>query len=139
MAKYSSQGDAFFVHDGGTPGVYLQVANVTNIRDLRSGSAAEEDVSDLSSTAVEVMFHLPDNGSMSADVIFDPLDPGQARLGVLQRTVPIPEGQFRVQSDNPVMQWNFRGFVPTFPFTLATATSKRGTFTVRVSGEITET
>jgi hypothetical protein len=139
MAKYSSQGDAFYVHDGGTPGVYIQVDNVTNIRDMRSGSAAEEDVSDLSSQAVEVMFHLPDNGSMSADVLFDPVDPGQIRLGVLQRTVPIPLGLFRVTSLNPVKAWDFAGYVVTFPFTLATATAKRGSFTVRISGAITET
>lgn len=140
MAKYSSQTSTFQVHDGASPGTYITVANVTNIRDLRSGSAAEEDVSDLSSSAVEVIFHLPDNGSMGLDLIFDPDDPGQARLETLQSTVPIPQGLFRVtapQMGATGKQWDFAGFVSTFPFNLATATAARGTIAVRISGAIT--
>ena len=139
MAKSSSALSTFQVHDGGSPGTYLTVSYVTNIRDLRSGTAAEEDVSDLSSTAVEVMTHLPDNGSMSLDLLFDPADPGQARLAAMQAAVPAPLGQFRVVSPTPAYFWTFSGFVTTFPFTLAVATSKRGSVTVRISGAITET
>ena len=137
MAKYSSQTSSFQVHDGLSPGSWITVNNVTNIRDLRSGAAAEEDISDLSSTAVEVMTHLPDNGSMSIDLIYDPGNAGQARLETLQSTVPIRQGLFRVLATPADKLFQFAGFVTTFPFTLAAATSMRGSVTIRISGSIT--
>ena len=139
MTKSSSQLCTFRVLSAGSPALFVTVAYVTSIRDLRSGTAAEEDVSDLSSAAVEVMFHLPDNGSMGLDLLFDPADAGQARLAVLQSTVPIPLASFRVISPTPAYYWDFDGYVSTFPFTLATQAAKRGTVTVRISGAITET
>ena len=139
MAKYSSQTSYFQVLSAGSPGTWVTVGNVTNIRDLRSGTAAEEDVSDLASTAVEVMTHLPDNGSMSLDLIYDPSDTGQARLETLQSTVPIPMGHFRAVALPADKMFSFDGFVSTFPFTLAAATSMRGSVTIRISGAITAT
>ena len=138
MAKYSSQTSLIKVHDGGSPGTYLTIANATNIRDLRSGTAAEEDISDLSSVAVETMVHLPDNGSFSFDLIFDPADTGQARLAVLQRTVPIPLGLFRIEFTPADFLYTCSAYVQTFPFTLATAAAARGSVTCRISGAIGE-
>lgn len=137
MAKYSSQTSVLRVWDGVS--AWLVVGNATNIRDLRSGTAAEEDVSDLSSTAVEILLHLPDNGSFSFDLIFDPADVGQARLATLQRTVPLPSEQFKIEFTPADYMYTFNAFVQTFPFTLATATSARGSVTCRITGAITET
>ena len=139
MAKYSSQTSAIKVFDGGSPGSFLTIGNATNIRDLRSGTAAEEDVSDLSSTAVEILLHLPDNGSFSFDLIFDPADAGQARLAVLQRTVPLPLAGFRIEFTPANYLYTFDAFVQTFPFTLQTAAAVRGSVTCRISGAIAET
>lgn len=136
MAKYSSQTSVIKVHDGGSPGTYLTIGNATNIRDLRSGTAAEEDVSDLSSTAVEVMLHLPDNGSFSFDLIYDPADVGQARLAVLQSTTPLPLGLFKVEFTPADYMFTLSAYVSTFPFTLQTAAAARASVTCRVSGPI---
>ena len=88
------------------------------------------------SSDLEVMTHLPDNGSMSLDLIYDPGNAGQARLEALQSTVPIPQGLFRVLATPADKLFQFAGFVTTFPFTLATATSMRGSVTIRISGAI---
>jgi hypothetical protein len=138
MAKYSSQTSVIKVHDGGSPGTYITIGNATNVRDLRSGTAAEEDVSDLSSVAVETMLHLPDNGSFSFDLIFDPADTGQARLATLQRTVPLALGLFKIEFTPADYMYTLSAYVSTFPFTLQTAAAARGSVTCRISGAITE-
>jgi Lambda phage tail tube protein, TTP len=135
----NSQGTTFEVEKGlGSPTEWWAVDGVTNIRDLRSGTAAEIDTTDLSSTAKEFELGLKDEGSMSLDVINNPVDPGQKRLAALRSSRAV--GQFRIICPFGSPNWTltFNGLVTTFPATFAVDDVVRGTVGIRVTGEIIE-
>lgn len=142
--KLTSQRGFFEVADLQTPTEFIRVGGVTSIRDLRSGTAAEIDVSDLSSLAKEFLLGLADNGSMGLDLIYDPADPGQIVLETLRETSAI--NAYRVGVPNPLAVgsptgytiYSFSGFVATFPFTLGVDAAVTGTVSIRVTGAITK-
>lgn len=140
--KLSSQTSTFEVLDpAASPDTYVVVGGVTNIRDLRSGTAAEIDVSDLSSTAKEFILGLADNGTMGLDVIYDPADAGQIILEGLRESSA--RNSYRVTVPNllaspAVTTFTFEGFVQTFPFTLGVDAAMTGTVAIRVTGSITK-
>jgi hypothetical protein len=134
-----SQGTVFQVEAGtGSPTTWLTVDGVTNIRDLRSGTGAEIDITDLSSTAKEFQLGLKDEGSMSLDLINNPTDPGQIRLSALRSSRATGEFRIVVPFGSPNWTLSFSGLVTTFPVTFAVDDVARGSVTVRVSGEIVE-
>ena len=143
--KLLSQGSFLEVADLQTPTEWIRVGGVTAINDLRSGESPEIDMTDLSSVERETALGLPDPGAVTAQVLFDPNDPGQAVLATLRRTRAL--NNFRVGAPNPLVvgsptgtaMWNFAGRVRTFPFSFAAQSAQTGTVTIRVSGEITET
>lgn len=144
--KITSQQSFIEVADLQTPAEWVRVGGVTSIRDLRSGTAAEIDVSDLSSTAKEFVLGLADNGSMGLDVIYDPEDPGQEILETLRETSAV--NSFRVGVPNPLntagsptgaTMFSFQGFVTTFPFTASVDAALTGTVSIRLTGPITKT
>lgn len=143
--KLTSQQSYFEVEDLGSPGIFVRVGGVTSIRDLRSGTAAEIDVSDLSSTAKEFILGLADNGTMGLDLIYDPSDPGQIILETLRETSA--ENAFRVGVPNPLQsgsptgftEFSFSGFVQTFPFSASVDAALTGTVSIRLTGAITKT
>lgn len=143
--KITSQQSFLEVADLQTPAEWVRVGGVTGIRDLRSGTAAEIDVSDLSSTAKEFVLGLADNGSMGADVIYDPEDPGQIILETLRETSAV--NSFRVGVPNPLGSGSptgftlfaFQGFVTTFPFNAAVDAALTGTVSIRLTGSISKT
>lgn len=135
-----SQGTLFQVEAGlGSPTSWLTVDGVTNIRDLRSGTGAEIDITDLSSTAKEFQLGLKDEGSMSLDLINNPTDPGQLRLSALRSSRETGLFRIVVPFGSPSWTLSFSGLVTTFPVTFAVDDVARGSVTVRVSGEIVET
>lgn len=143
--KLTSQQSYVEVQDIGSPGVFRRVGGVTGIRDLRSGTATEIDVSDLSSAEKEYILGLADPGSFSLDVIYDPADPGQIVLETLRESSAI--NPFRVGVPNPLQggsptgftQFAFNAFVQTFPFTAAVDAALAGSVTCRISGAIAKT
>ena len=142
--KITSQQSFIEVADLQTPTEWVRVGGVRGISDLRSGSAAEIDVSDLSSTAKEFVLGLADNGSMSLDVLYDPQDPGQIVLETLRENGAI--NGFRVGVRNPlqagsptgVTLFSFSGFVVTFPFSASVDAALTGTVSIRLTGTITK-
>ena len=143
--KLQSQFGFFEVADLQTPADWVRVGGVTGIRDIRSGTATEIDVSDLSSTAKEFTLGLADNGSMTLDLFYDPQDPGQQALETLRETSA--SNGFRVGVRNPQASGSptgytllsFTGFVQTFPISLAVDAAVTGSVTVRITGAITKT
>jgi hypothetical protein len=142
--KLQSQTSKFMVQNVGSPNPFVIVGGVTSIRDMRSGTAAEIDVTDLLSTAKEFVLGLADNGTMGIDLLYDPLDPGQIILERLRDTsarsffrVQIPRGSLAIGSPNQV-SFTFQGFVQTFPFTAAVDAAITGTVSVRVTGNFTK-
>lgn len=135
-----SQGTTFQVEAGtGSPTTWLTVDGVTNIRDIRSGTGAEIDITDLSSTAKEFNIGLKDEGSMSLDIISNPTDPGQIRLAALRSSRELGDFRIVVPFGSPAWTLTFGGRVTTFPVTFAVDDVARGSVTVRISGEIIET
>jgi hypothetical protein len=140
--KLSSQTSTFEVEDPtSSPQSFTTVGGVTNIRDLRSGTAAEIDVTDLSSSAKEFILGLADNGTMGLDLIYDPSDAGQIILEELRESSDATN--FRVTVPNPIQSpqvttFTFRGFVQTFPFTLGVDAAMTGTVSIRITGAITK-
>jgi hypothetical protein len=135
-----SQGTTFSVSDGlaGSPTNYIAVDGVTNIRDLRSGTAAEIDTTDLASTAKEFRQGLKDEGTMSIDMINEPSDPGQIRLAALRSSRAVGNFRIFVPVGSPGWTLTFTGLVTTFPATFAVDDVVRGTVGIRVTGEILE-
>jgi hypothetical protein len=140
--KLKSQTSTFEVLDpGASPDTWVVVGGVRTINDLRSGTAAEIDVSDLSSTAKEFVLGLADNGAMNLEMLYDPADPGQVILESLRESSN--SNQFRVTIPNPlsspaVAVFAFVGFVQTFPFSVGVDAAISGTCTVRITGAITK-
>jgi hypothetical protein len=138
--KLKSQTSTFEVFDAlGSPNAFIVVGGVRTINDLRSGTAAEIDVSDLSSTAKEFVLGLADNGAMNLEMLYDPADPGQILLESLRESSD--SAQFRVTIPNPlsspaVAVFTFTGFVQTFPFSVGVDAPVSGTCTVRITGAI---
>lgn len=137
---HDSQGTVIYVSDGiGSPDNWLAIDGVTNIRDLRSGSGAEIDVTDLSSTAKEFQLGLKDEGSMSMDVIANRADAGYQRLAALRDSRAVGSFKIEVPVGSPNWMLSFTGIVVTLPLTFAVDDVVRGTVTIRVSGAINET
>lgn len=141
--KLKSQTSTFEVLDPlQSPDTYVVVGGVRSISDLRSGTAAEIDMSDLSSVAKEFVLGLADNGSMSLEMLYDPADPGQIILETLRETSDV--NVYRVTIPNPLAgspdrtTFSFNGFVTTFPFSIAVDAGITGTVGVRLTGQITK-
>lgn len=141
--KLKSQTSTFEVLDpAGSPDSWVVVGGVRAINDLRSGTATEIDVSDLSSSAKEFLLGLADNGAMNLEMLYDPADAGQIILESLRESSA--SNSFRVTIPNPlnspaVTTFAFTGFVQTFPFSVGADAAITGTVTVRVTGAITKT
>lgn len=142
--KLKSQQSFIEVNDVGSPGVWSRIGGVRAINNLRSGTAAEIDVSDLSSTAKEFVLGLADNGSMDLELLYDPADPGQQNLEALRESSA--STTYRVGVPNPlaggsptgVTMFNFSGFVATFPFSAGVDAAITGTVSIRLTGAITK-
>ena len=140
--KLKSQTSTFQVLDpNGSPEDWITVGGVRSISDLRSGTAAEIDVSDLSSTAKEFVLGLADNGAMNLEMLYDPEDPGQIILEGLRESSD--SNSFRVTIPNPLSSppetvFSFTGFVQTFPFSVGVDAAITGTVTIRITGDITK-
>lgn len=140
--KLKSQTSTFEVLDpNASPDTWVEVGGVRSINDLRSGTATEIDVSDLSSTAKEFVLGLADNGAMNLEMLYDPEDAGQVILEGLRESSD--SNQFRITIPNPlnspaVTVFTFIGFVQTFPFSIGVDAAITGTVTVRITGAISK-
>lgn len=143
--KLQSQFGFFEVQTLGTPaGEFVRVGGVAAINNIRSGTAAEIDVSDLQSTAKEFVTGLADNGSMDISGFYDPNDEGQRTLETLRETGAV--NNFRVGVRNTISvgsptgftTLSFSGFVQTFPISMGVDAAVSFTTTIRITGAITK-
>lgn len=134
--KLQSASSTFDVLVAVSPEEWITVGGVRAINDFRSGTAAEIDVSDLSSPAREIRLGVNDGGNLGVDLFFDPEDPGQILLEGLHETGE--ENWFRVTISNPLAGspartgYIFNGLIQSVPFSLAEDAAITGTITVRV-------
>lgn len=114
---------------------YVVVGGVREIRDLRSGTAQEFDITDSSSLAKEFVLGLSDPGPVSLEVFYDPVDPGQIILEDLQINGQL--ANFLVAM--PMAYMTFSGNVTTFPWVASADAAVTGSPRIRLSGEIFKT
>lgn len=119
-----------------TATTYTAIANVRSFSDFESGSSAEIDVTNLSSTAKEFRLGLVDNGSFSMTVDHSNADSGQAaaqarRLdgAAVNMKVILPSGTTPTAS--------FSGLVKKFTKSAAVDGIVSASIDVRVNGAIT--
>ena len=74
-----TQGTVLAVEDSGAPGTYLPIAEVQNFRE-EGGDRPETNVSSFESTAQENVPALPDFGSWTFDVFYQPGDAEHAQI-----------------------------------------------------------
>lgn len=135
MTTVKSQGTAIKVGDA-SPGTYNGIAEITGFSGP-DGQAAEIPVTNLLSTAVEVIPGLADNGRMTLNVNFDPSDTnGQTRCRTLRDGGTL--GYFKIEwPDTGSTVWTFTAYVLGMPVEGAVDQPVTGQITLRVSGAIT--
>jgi hypothetical protein len=119
-----------------TPATYTAIANIVNFSEFESGSAAEKEVTNLSSTAKEFRLGLVDNGSFSMQVHHSNADAGQAAAqarridgAAVNMKVILPSGTTPTAS--------FSGLIKKFSKSGAVDDVVNGAIDVRVNGAIT--
>lgn len=137
MATLQSQGTVVKAGDGASPEVFNAIGQITAV-DGPTTEVPLVDVSNLSSTAREYNVGLPDTGTFTIPVQYDPANTGQARCQTLldNRTA----GNFQVLlTDSPATQWAFSARVMSFTKSAAIDGVWEGEIVLKVSGSITVT
>jgi Lambda phage tail tube protein, TTP len=141
--KLLTAGSTFEITELGSPHAWVVCGGVTGVSGLRSGTAAEIDVTDLQSSAKEFLLGFPDEGTATVDLIYDPADPGQVILETLKNSLDVNE--FRVGIRNPLAgspdrtYFTFSARVTTFPFTLGVDAAITGSVGLRITGSVAKT
>lgn len=119
-----------------TPATYTAIGNIVNFSEFESGSAAEKEVTNLSSTAKEFRLGLVDNGSFSMSIHHNNADAGQAAAqarridGVaVNMKVILPSGTTPTAA--------FSGLIKKFSKSGAVDDVVNGSIDVRVNGAVT--
>jgi len=132
-----SAGTVFEVRD--SDDVTYLAACVNDLSGLGGGQAAVLDASTLCSTSKEKEMGLPDEGSVSITVFYDPADPAHQRM--LDLRASQEAGHFKVTLSDPGNEvWDFTGFVTAAPLEgLSVDSLVTMTYAVEITGLITRT
>jgi hypothetical protein len=152
MAELKTQGTEIFILDDTNSGSEVEkIGQVTNIGAI-GGTAGEINVTNLDSTAQEVLAGLKDNGTVSIDIDWDPQDASHVTLDSLvggdtnkrffiacseADTDPTYSSTFTLPTDRTTL--DFDAAVLSFQKTGGTDDVWRATLQLRISGDITIT
>lgn len=131
-----SQGLIFSYKSVDSPITYTAISEIQNIQGP-GGQANEIDVTDLNSTAKEFRMGLQDEGSITLDIMYIPLNAGHAALRALRASQSIEDFQITF-TDSPETNWQFQGFVLGFEISNSVDDVTKASVTIRVSGAVTE-
>ena len=129
-----SQGFLVEIGNGDSPLTYTEVKEVQTFTAF-DGSAAEIDVTNLQSTAKEFRMGLQDNGNFSMDLNYLPADAGQVLVRAAKASRVIQD--FRLTFSDATTA-TFQGFVTTAPRTGGVDGVVETSFTIRISGDVTD-
>ena len=128
-----TQGFKFEIGNEDSPLTYTEVKEVVSFSGL-DGEAAEIDVTQLQSSAKEYLMGLQDFGNWSLEVNYLPDDSGQDKMRAAKASREIQD--FRATlSDGTLV--TFRGFVKTNPISGGVDAKVDGSFSIRISGDVT--
>ena len=139
MANLLSQGCGIRISDLASPEVFTDIGQVVSISGP-DGSASEIDVTALDSSAKEFVIGLPDNGSVSLEVIFDHAS-ATAKHDTLYtaRTSQVLQHFQIFLSDSPETVLDFQAYVSQFSLALGVDDKVGATFSLRISGAVSIT
>ncbi|WP_186079349.1 phage tail tube protein [Burkholderia gladioli] len=132
----SAQGTKISKNTGTTAApVWTQIVNVSQFTGF-SGSAADIDVTDLSSTGKEYRPGLQDWDSVTMDININLAEPSHAKLLADKKSGAM--GDYKAElSDGSEIE--FSGYVKSFPITMAVDGVYKGSVVLKISGDITVT
>ena len=132
MAYYASQGSSIWRM---TESPNVEIGQVVSISGP-DGGVGEIDVTNLASTGKEYIGALPDFGSISMEVIWDPNLGTHSSLWTDFLAQTVTSYQIRL-SDSPQSTLTFNAYVSGYSANLATDDKIGATVTLKVSGSVT--
>lgn len=131
-----ARGSTIGVGDAASPEVYTTIANIDSISGPGS-TAADIEVTDLSSTAKEFLLDLVDNGTVTCSGFYNPGDTQHDQLR--SDNAASTQRNYRITlSSSPQVTFTFAARVSEFTPEEAVAAAIRFTFTLRVTGAVTK-
>ena len=133
MPALESQGTTLGVDDG--VGGHDAIAQIESFAGP-DGTASEIPTSDLDSTAHEFLMGLPDEGSVTLEIFFDPDQATHTTLRDNRAARSLDSYQITFTDATPTTG-TFNAYVTGFSIRVATDEAVRATVTLRISGAIT--
>lgn len=128
-----TQGFKFEIGEGTSPITYTEVKEVVSFSGF-DGQAAEIDVTHLQSAAKEFLMGLQDFGTFQIDVNHLPDDAGQVEMRVAKGDRDIRTFRVTFSDANTAV---FRGFVLSNSISGGVDDKVNGSFSIRISGDVT--
>jgi hypothetical protein len=129
-----TQGFKLEIGNGDSPLTYTEVKEIKNFNGF-DGSASEIDVTHLQSTAKEFRMGIQDNGQFNVDGNFLPGDAGQDLMRAARASREIQDFKITWSDDSTT---TFQGFVQGAPRSGGVDAIVEASFTIRISGDITD-
>lgn len=137
MTAIATQGTTIKIGDGASPEVFTAIAGVRDIGGLGGGSAAEIDITTLLSTAKEFAVGLPDEGTVTLELNYDPTDITQKDLEDARDDQTLTN--FQIITPSAGATFAFAGYVTTFEKSFGADNVIIGNVQIRISGIVTKT
>jgi len=131
-----TQGTLLKRGDGGSPEVFTTVPDVTALSGP-DATKSEIEVTDLSSTAKEFKGGLADFGRLTVDLNYIPGNAVHSamRNDFISAASPVRNWQILFVNGK---QWNFAGYVASFPGNTQPDSVQKSSMTIRLSGQVVE-
>ena len=131
-----SQGTKLSIGSG-SPVTYSEIPEVVSFSGP-GGAGQVIDATCLSSTALEKLMGLPDEGQLSFEIHYVPLNTYHAALRTARNARTLTK--FKITfTDIGAMEWTFSGYVTGFTLSEGVNAISKATVSVEISGSITET
>jgi hypothetical protein len=137
MAALKSQGVGIFLSDKASPEVYTEIPDVMSISGP-DGSASEIDVTCLDSTAKEWLMGLPDEGTVSLELIWggETGNTQQVALRTARANQSVENFQIKL-TDSPQSVYAFQGYVTGWSLSAGVDDAVKCNVTIRITGAVT--
>jgi hypothetical protein len=121
----------------GSPIAYTAIKEVVSFSGP-GGAGQVIDVTDLSSSAIEKIMGLPDEGQLSFEINYIPTDTQHIALRTARANQTLTPFNL-VFPDTGNMTWAFSGFVTNFSISGGVNAAVKASVTIDISGAVTET
>jgi len=136
MAALKSQGVGIYLSDDASPEVFTEVPDVVSISGP-DGSASEIDVTALDSTAKEFLMGLPDEGTVSLDLIWGGETSNTQQVALRTARANQTQKNFQIKlTDSPQSTYQFNAYVTGWSLTAGVDDAVKATVTLRITGAV---